>query len=80
MDEDDSKGGSKEEEEEEAVDPLEEHEKRLQLAREQKEKEKGGEPDKTEEKTWFSTNQCTMIFILMFYNCLNEYCMPIRWE
>ena len=51
MDEDDSKDGSKEEEEEEAVDPLEEHEKRLQLAREQKEKEKGGEPDKTEEKT-----------------------------
>ena len=51
MDEDDSKGGSKEEEEEEAVDPLEEHEKRLRLVREQKEKEKGGEPDKTEEKT-----------------------------
>ena len=46
MDEDDSK------EEEEAVDPLEEHEKRLQLARKEKEQmeQRGGEPDKTEEK------------------------------
>ena len=51
MDEDDPKDGSKEEEEEEeAVDPLEEHEKRLRLAREQKEKETGDEPNKTEEK------------------------------
>ena len=55
MDEDDSKDGSKnEEEEEEAVDPLEEHEKRLRLAREKEQMEqnmeKGGEPDKTEDK------------------------------
>ena len=54
MDEDDSKDGSKnEEEEEEAVDPLEEHEKRLQLAREKAKEQmeqKGGEADKTEEK------------------------------
>ena len=53
MDEDDSKDGSKGEEEE-AVDPLEEHEKRLQLAREkakeQNMEQRGGEPDKTEEK------------------------------
>ena len=43
MDEDDSKDGSNAEEEE-AVDPLEEHEKRLRLAREK------GEADKTEAK------------------------------
>jgi len=49
MDEDDSKDGSNAAagEEEEAVDPLEEHEKRLQLARQNQEK---GEPDKTEAK------------------------------
>ena len=49
MDEDDSKDGSNAAagEEEEAVDPLEEHEKRLQLARRNQEK---GEPDKTEAK------------------------------
>ena len=44
MDEDDSKDGSNVGEEEEAVDPLEEHEKRLQLAREK------GEADRTEAK------------------------------
>ena len=49
MDEDDSKDGSNAEEEE-AVDPLEEHEKRLRLAREK------GEADKTEAKNWLISN------------------------
>ena len=60
MDKDDSKDGSNAAagEEEEAVDPLEEHEKRLQLARQNQEK---GEPDKTEAKNWFSnqSSSCT---------------------
>ena len=52
MDNDDSKDGSKDEEE--AVDPLEEHEKRLQLVARRRNEEKKGEADKTDEaKNWF---------------------------
>ena len=47
MDNDDSKDGSKDEEE--AVDPLEEHEKRLQLVARRRNEEKKGEADKTDE-------------------------------